>query len=191
MTENGRVSWSAPDARPYATPAVPPYAVPRPSHWRADLVRTGFVAAVSVLLGAPVGLLWSALAPHAHVQIDAAGANVVDGATEVFIASDGWFLGLTLVAGLVVGVLAWLAARHSAPFVVVGLAVGGLAAAYVASKVGVRLGQDALTTVVQNGTKGRYTANVALQMKQAILVWPIAAMAGFVVPLLARVDQID
>lgn len=184
------MSWSAPDARPYATAATPSYAEAAPSRWREDLVRAGFVAAVSVLLGAPMGLLWSALAPHAHVQIDAAGANVVDGATEVFIASDGWFLGVTLVAGLVVGVLAWLAARRSAPFVVVALAVGGLAASYVASKVGVRLGQDALTAVVRNGTKGSYTANVALQMKQAILVWPIAALAGFVVPLLAKVDEI-
>lgn len=187
------MSWSAPDARPYATPttpATPTYAEQRPSTWRTDLVHAGFVAGVSVLLGAPMGLLWSALAPHAHVQVDAAGANVVDGATEVFIASDGWFLGLTLLAGLVLGVLSWLVARRSGPYVVVALALGGLVAAYVASKVGVRLGQDTLTQAVRNGTAGRYTANVALQMKQAILVWPIAAMAGFVVPLLAKVDEI-
>jgi hypothetical protein len=184
------MSWSAPDARPAATPVLPAYAGERPSTWRPDLVHAGFVAAVTVLLGAPMGLLWSALAPHAHVQVDASGANVVDGATEVFIAGDGWFLGLTLVAGLVVGVLSWLVARRSGPYVVVALALGGLAAAYVASKVGVRLGQDALTQAVRSGTAGRYTANVALQMKQAVLVWPIAAMAGYVIPLLAKVDEI-
>ena len=88
--------------------------------WREDVVALALTAGVTVLLGAPVGLLWSAIAPHAHVQVQAGDAFISDATTEVFIAGDGWFIGITLVVGLACGVLAWLAARWSGPFVVVG-----------------------------------------------------------------------
>jgi hypothetical protein len=158
--------------------------------WRDDLLAGSFTTAIVVLLGAPVGLLWSALAPHAHVSVNAAGATVVDGATEVFIAGDGWFIGITLLVGVVTGVLAWLLARGSAPFVVVGLAVGGLLAAYVASKVGIRLGQDSLQAAVHGGRSGTYVANVALQAHVAVFVWPIGALVAFATLVVSRADEI-
>ena len=161
------------------------------STWRADVVTAAFVAAVTVLLGAPVGLLWSALAPHAHIAISASGATFADGATEVFVAGDGWFLGIGEVAGLLTGLLAWLAARRSGPYVVVALAVGGLLAAYVSAKVGRRIGQDELRAAAAAGTPGVYVANVALQAKQAMLVWPVAALAAFVTLVASRPDEID
>jgi hypothetical protein len=158
--------------------------------WRTDLLTTGFTAAVCVLLGAPLGLLWSAVAPHAHVAVDAAGATIVDGATEVFIAGDGWFIALTLLAGVATGVVAWLVARRSAPYVVVGLAIGGLLASYVASKVGVRLGQDTLQSAVHGGRAGTYVANVALQAKVAVVAWPIGALLTFATLVVSRADEI-
>ena len=186
------MSWSAPDTRrspglPTASAVLPP----AEERWRQDLIASSLTAAFTVLLGAPIGLLWSGLAPHAHVAIDAAGANVVDGATEVFIGGDGWFLAVTLIAGIVCGTLAWLLARRSAPYVVVALVGGGLLAAYVASKVGVRIGQDELKAALASGAKGNYTANVALQMKEAIVVWPLGALVSFVVLVLSRVEEID
>ena len=135
--------------------------------WREDLGSFAFTAAVTVLLGAPVGLLWSAVAPHAHVAVEAGGAFISDVQTGVFIAGDGWFIGITLLAGVVTGVLAWLVARGSGPFVVVALALGGLVAAYVASRVGVRIGQDALRRSVRAGRLGNYVGNIALQTKTA------------------------
>jgi hypothetical protein len=186
------VSWSAPDTRRSPGTATPTDAFPPAEpRWRDDLIAAALTAAFSVLLGAPIGLVWTALAPHAHVAIDAAGANVVDGATEVFIGGDGWFLAVTLVAGVVCGAVAWLLACRSAPYVLVALVGGGLLASYVASKVGVRLGQDDLRAAISSGTKGNYTANVALQMKTAIVLWPLGALVSFVVLVLSRVDEID
>ncbi|MCU1591324.1 MAG: hypothetical protein JWP11_2580 [Frankiales bacterium] len=148
-------------------------------------------AAVTVLLGAPVGLLWSALAPHSHVAVEAGGAYIADAETEVFIAGDGWFLGMTLAVGVITGVLAWLVARRSGPFVLVGLSVGGLLAAYVASKVGVRIGQDALEAVVHGNRQGTYVSNIALQAKAAIVAWPLGAVSAFAVLVASRVDELE
>ena len=158
---------------------------------RRDLVAGVFVAAVSVLLGAPAGLLWSALAPHAHIAISASGATFADGATEVFVAGDGWFSGVALVVGLLSGVVTWLVARRSGPYAVLGLAVGGALAAYVAAKVGRRIGQDELRAAAAAGVPGTYVANVALQATQVVLVWPIAALASFLALFVARPDELD
>jgi hypothetical protein len=159
--------------------------------WRADLVPAAFVAACTVLLGAPAGLLWSALAPHAHIAISASGATFADGATEVFVAGDGWFLAVCAVAGLLSGFLAWLGARRSGPYAVVALAVGGLLAAYVGAKVGRRIGQDELRAAAAAGRPGTYVANVVLQAKQAVLAWPVAALATFVALVAGRRDETD
>jgi hypothetical protein len=160
--------------------------------WREDLVSLGLTAGVTVLLGAPLGLLWSAVAPHAHVTVVAGQEPYIsDAATEVFIAGDGWFVGLTLLAGVLCGVLAWLAARHSGPFVVVGLVAGGLIASYVASKVGVRIGQDALRDAVSSGRQGTYVGNIALQAEAAFVVWPLGAVAAFSALVASRVDELD
>ena len=161
------------------------------STWRGDVVTGVFVAAVSVLLGAPAGLLWAALAPHAHIAISASGATFADGATEVFVAGDGWFLGVALVVGLLSGGLTWLVARGSGPYAVLGLAVGGALAAYVAAKVGRRIGQDELRAAAAAGIPGTYVANVALQATQVVLVWPIAALASFLTLVAARPEELD
>lgn len=154
---------------------------------------TGLLTACyTVLLGAPIGLLWAALAPHSHVVVEAGvQPYIADAESEVFIAGDGWFLGITLLVGIVTGVLAWLVARRSGPFVVVGLAVGGAVAAYVASKVGVRIGQDALASAVHAGRVGTYVGNVALQTKTALVAWPLGALAAFATLVASRVDEIE
>jgi uncharacterized membrane protein YeaQ/YmgE (transglycosylase-associated protein family) len=155
-----------------------------------DLASAFFTAAVSVLLAAPVGLLWSALAPHARVQITAAGSYFTGGESEVFVAADGWFVGVTLLAGLLLGVLSWLAARGSGPYVVLGLAVGGLAAGWVAAKVGARPHHDALLRAAATGAQGSYVANVALQAWQVVVAWPVAALGAFLALVAARPDEL-
>lgn len=192
--QTGPVTWSPPDTRrPAALPVGDrPRRHRRPRPRREDLLTLAVTTAVTVLLGAPVGLIWSALAPHAHVRVQAGVEPYIpDATTEVFIAGDGWFIGLTLLLGVVCGVLAWLVARRSGPFVVVGLAAGGLVAAYVASRVGMRIGQDALRAAVSSGRQGTYVGNVALQAKAALVVWPLGAVAAFATLVAARVDELD
>lgn len=188
------MTWTAPDARqPVGLPAAVSAGRGRPARrrWPEDLVTLGLTTAVTVLLGAPVGLLWSAVAPHAHVAVEAGGAYIADAETEVFIAGDGWFIGITLLVGVLCGVLAWLAARRSGPFVVIGLAIGGLIASYAASRVGVRIGQDALRDLVRSGRPGTYVGNIVLQAKAAIVVWPLGAVSAFAALVASRVDEID
>lgn len=182
---------------PYGPP--PRYGAPygtvlpaRVSTWRHDALTGFFVAAVTVLLGAPAGLLWSALAPHAGVDISSAGATFSGGVTaETFVAADAWFLAVGVALGLVTGVLAWVFARGSGPVTVVALTVGGLLAALVASKVGMRIGQDALREAAAGGVSGRYVANVAVQAQTVLLGWPIAALAAFLTLVVSRADEID
>jgi hypothetical protein len=159
--------------------------------WLEDLVTCALTLGVTVLLGAPLGLIWSAVAPHAHVTVAAGEAYITDAATEVFIAGDGWFIGLTLLVGIACGVLAWLVARGSGPFVVVALALGGLGAAYVASRVGVRVGQDAWLPAAHSGRDGTYLGNVVLKAQAALVVWPLAAVAAFAVLVASRVDELE
>jgi hypothetical protein len=109
----------------------------------------------------------------------------------VFVAGDGWFLGVAVVVGLLSGVVTWLVARGSGPYAVIGLAVGGAVAAYVAAKVGRRIGQDELRAAAAAGNPGTYVANVALQATQVVLVWPIAALASFLTLVVARPDELD
>jgi hypothetical protein len=173
------------------TTVLPAAADAPPSRTLLDALTALYTLGVVVLLGAPLGLLWSAVGPHSHAVVEAGGAYLADAQTEVFIAGDGWFLGLTILAGVVCGVLAWLVGRSAGPFVVVALAVGGLVAAYVASKVGVRIGQDALQSAVQSGRPGTYTSNIALQTKAALVGWPLGAVAAFAVLVASRVDEIE
>lgn len=159
--------------------------------YREDAVTGLFTLAVVVLLGAPTGLLWSALAPHAKVVINANGANFANAITEDFIAADGWFAAMVLVVGVLTGALAWLCVRGAGPFVVVALAVGGLLAALVAAEVGMRPGQAALQAAAQAGRAGNYVANVALQSNLAVVLWPVGALASFLTLILSRPDQIE
>lgn len=189
------MTWSPPDLRRPPGSAVLP-AAGTPPAGRPRLLGDAFAglatAAFTVLIGAPLGLLWSAVAPHSHALVEAGGAAfVADAETEVFIAADGWFLGLTLLVGVLTGVVAWLVARRSGPFVVVGLLVGGLLASYVASKVGVRIGQDALKAAIRSARPGTYTSNIALQTKIALVAWPLGALAAFGTLVASRVDEID
>lgn len=187
------MTWSPPDARPSTGSSVVPAVGTAPAGRRpllGDLLAGVATTALTVLLGAPLGLLWSAVAPHSHALVEAGGAYISDAETEVFIAGDGWFFGLTLLVGIATGVVAWFVARRSGPFVVVGLFVGGLLASYVASRVGLRVGQDALAAAVHSGRPGTYTSNIALQTKTALVAWPLGALAAFGTLVASRVDEI-
>ena len=185
------MSWPAPDARPAVEPRTPYGVTAAPRNRVADLAAGYFTLAGSVLLGAPMGLLWSELAPHARVVISAGGATIADGATEVFVAADGWFLAVCVAIGVLTGFLAWLVARRSGPFVVVALAIGGLLGAWIASEVGMRPGQDELRAAAAAGIQGEYVANVALQATQVLLAWPVAALGTFLALVASRADEID
>ena len=148
-----------------------------------DLLAGLLTVAVTVLVGAPVGLLWSLLAPRAEAV--RAGANYLraDPSSSAYIAGDGFFFAAMLLAGLATGVIAWWFGRTHGPAVVVGLTVGGLLAAFVAMKVGEQVGIAGFEEAVRAG-QAMVDINLTLMAREALAGWPIGALIGFAVPTL-------
>lgn len=175
-------SWTTPDPRRAAPAFGTPYVLPTaasPSVLQ-DL-RAGLTAAVvTVLLGAPVGLLWAALAPRVDVVVAGENVQLAEPGTSAFIAGDGFFLLAVLLAGAVGGVLAWWLGRDHGPAVVVGLTVGGLAAAYVAMRVGSAVGLEEVQRAVDAGQQGALELSLRLRAREALVGWPVGALLAYV-----------
>lgn len=140
-----------------------------------DVLAALVTLAVTILAGAPVGLLWAALAPRAQAVLSGQQYLRANVETSAYIAGDGFFLGAGLLAGAVTGLLAWRLARAHGPAVVPALAVGGLAAAYVAMRVGEQVGVDALATAVRAATP-RIDLTLQLGALVTLAAWPLAAL---------------
>lgn len=185
--------WASPDPRPRAT-GTPFGSAPAPGAPGTPLwhdVRAGLVTvAVTVLLGAPVGLLWAAVAPRVTVEVTGEDVQVLDTYGDAFIAVDAWFLAAVVVAGLVGGVLTCLLSagpeRDTGPGVVLGLVVGGLAAAWIAGRVGGEVDRVTASQLVESGVQGRREIAVQLRSTSALLGWPLASLLAFLAVSLAR-----
>lgn len=143
-------------------------------------------AVVTVLVGAPVGLLWAGLAPTVDVVVAGDQVQLVEPGSSAFIATDGFFLIAVALAGVVGGVLAWSLAHPHGPAVVVGLTLGGLAAAYVAMVVGEQVGLTEVTQAVQAGQQGALELTVQLRAQEALVGWPVGALVGYAAASLLR-----
>ena len=148
---------------------------------RADTVAGAVTAVVCVLLGAPVGLLWAAVAPKVVVEVSGTAVKLASDAST-FIAGDGWFLGVVFVAGLVTGLAAWALGRRYGPAVVVGLTVGGLLGAYVAARTGELVDEGSARAAVEAGRMGGLELSLVLRSTEAVVGWPIGALLGFLAP---------
>jgi hypothetical protein len=188
----------------YGTP--PPAATsraPASIRWREDVKVAVGVIVTMVLLGAPAGLLWSALAPHYVVHFSAAGPDFSDiESTKAFIGADASYLLVMLGFGLVCGGVAWLFARRSGPWTVVALALGGVLAALIAASVGLRPGaHDSIQALqAQNRTSGTVELylgkrdkhnGLSLRAPWAALGWPAAAVSVFLIGALRRPEDVD
>ncbi len=187
--------WAAPDRSgatpPLASGPLAPYGE-APSHRNGPFLRSSLlvglvIAAGVVLLAAPVGLLWSALAPHADVAVFAKdSARFAMPEQEDFIGSDATFLAITAVVGIGCGLLSWRFARRWGPAVVLALAVAALGAAFAAAEVGALVGRSDFRAAVADGARTDLEANVRLMAKEATVGWPVGALLGFLVPLAYR-----
>lgn len=183
-------SWTGPDPRRTVTGTAfgRPYERIEPvSPPLAHDVGAGLLTVVaSVLVGAPVGLLWAALAPHVDVVVSGTDVNLADTYSDGFIAVDGYFFAAVLLAGVVGGLVAHRLAWRHGPAVVVGLLVGGLVAAYVAMAVGGEVGLEALRDAVRAGAQGRYELAVELKATSALAGWPVASLIAYLASSFAR-----
>ena len=152
----------------------------------ADAFAGGMAAIVTVLLGAPLGLLWAALSPRVQVVITEAGVQLAEPASTDFIAADAAFLVAAAVAGAVGGLFAWWLGREHGPGVVVGLTLGGLLAAYVAMKVGQQVGLAEVEEAVRARREGLIELSVRLRAREALVAWPVGSLLAYVGASLVR-----
>ncbi len=120
----------------------PPFALPRrpaPVTWRDAAVALA-VALVVAALGAPLALLWAAIGPHAEIVRVEGGPTLDDYNTEAFVGGDVTFGAIAVGMGVVIGAGAWMLRRWRGPAVVVALAVGSIAGAWITWKLGQRIG---------------------------------------------------
>jgi hypothetical protein len=169
----------------------------------ADLQAVFAVVAGSVLLAAPAGLLWSALAPRVHLVVTTQGIDAGDlESDKAFIGADGTYFLLMLGMGMLCGLLAWWAFRRSGPVTVLALVVGGTAAALIAVSVGLMPGAQAAVDAVSPGTPfrghidlylGRLQKDRSLSMRSswAFVAWPAGACIAFLAAALRRPQDLD
>lgn len=178
-------SWTTPDPRRSA-PTAPVFgetyvavAQEPPPAPKQDLAAAVLTVAVTLLAGAPVGLLWAAVAPKVAVVIDAGNVSLVRPMSDEFIAGDAYFLFAVALAGLAGGLLAWRLGRAHGPAVVVALTLGGLGAAYVAMVVGQLVGAEAVDLAVASTTQEVVELTLRLRAKEALVAWPVGSLLAY------------
>lgn len=188
---------------PFAPPS--PLAAPdRPARRREDLLRFAAVVVGCVLLGAPAGLLWSAVAPHYRVERTKGELTLPNiESTKAFIGADGSYFVVVLVLGLLSGVLAWRFARRSGPWTVVALAVGGTLAALIAARVGLIPGSKDAVEALRGtsgkdgtfelflGARNQKTGDQSLRGAWAAVGWPVGALSAFLLFGLRSPEALD
>jgi hypothetical protein len=117
---------------------------PRPTRGadlRREIVIAGVIAATLAIIGLPLGLLWRVLAPRVEFVMTADGPVTVLAEPEGFVADDGWYLLITVAAGVVAALLVWaLLRRRRGPLIVLGLIVGCVAGAVLTQWIGHQIG---------------------------------------------------
>jgi hypothetical protein len=183
---SGGYSWTsstAPSAAPWAI--EPPPEPERPRRWRVnkpELVWAAIWTAIPAALGVPLAFLWVVLGPHVDVVMTTPGnPDLADYNTEAFVAGDGRFALITAVTGVVLGATAWLLRRGRGPLVVVGLALGSLAGAWITWKLGTRQGADEFTHLVTTAKAGQhFQQNMRLRATGLVYLQALAAVAVYV-----------
>jgi hypothetical protein len=176
--------WNAPDPdqatqgaegtqAPFGEPAVGRAYVPAPPFPHEPLVRVREliaalgVAVVLALAGFPLGWLWSAVAPRTPVQMIADGAVLSQPEQEQMIADEGWYVFLTVLAGVLVAALAWaFLRRYRGVPMVAGLALGGVVGGSIAAWFGHHIGYAHFRELVAHAPVGTsFLAPVSLRVK--------------------------
>jgi hypothetical protein len=151
-----------------------------PARPRGDSAAAGLLTGLFVaLLGPAVGLVWAAVAPKLSISALAAGA---DSTFRAQVGADAWFLLVGAVAGVVCAVLAVTLVGEPGPAVTAGLAVGGLAAAFIADRVGYLSERGATHEALRAlgaHPSGALIAEIDFRIRAlgVVMVWPIASLA--------------
>ncbi|WP_307845340.1 hypothetical protein [Planomonospora sp. ID67723] len=132
------------------------------------------------LLGAAAGVLWSLLAPRAPYVVTEQGPVLADPSTQALIAADGWFAVVTGALGLICGAAGYTLSRRGRPLaVLLGLAAGGLLAAYLTLTVGGAVNLGAVTVTAAGPDTPMVPGRLKLTANGVIFAWPMLAAGLF------------
>ncbi|MFJ4919224.1 DUF2567 domain-containing protein [Streptomyces sp. NPDC088725] len=177
--------WQTPPggSSPYSGSGSGPYSGSRPGADTGPGRNTELRQALVVLLavtvsGVVLGLLWLWLAPRIPLVSDSSAVFLKDTEGEEAIGADGTFVLLALAFGLVSAAAVFLFRRRGGVPLVLGLAIGGLLGSVLAWKLGGWLGptSDVVAHAKAVGKGVTFDAPLQLNMKGALLAWPVAAM---------------
>lgn len=144
------------------------------------LVTWAVTAAIVTLTGPLVGVLWAKTVPEVTYVIVQGEPLLADPEGQGPIGIDARFALIALVAGLLSGVAAYVAGRGDDIALLLGLAVGGGAAAFLAWKTGHMIGLNDFEDAVRDARDGTDVTGVAdLRAKGVLVFWPLPAVATY------------
>jgi hypothetical protein len=182
---------SSPYAVTVNSTTFPPATVTHPPLFELADLWTAILGTVFVIpLGVVAGFVWLWLAPRAMVSADGkGGAGLLDPETKAFAGADVTFLFITVVAGLLCGIVAALLARHRGVAVSVALAAGGTIAALLAAWIGRTLTGGPAAHWAHHVSAGNHRFFIELTTRQYLVAWPLAAVLVTFVVALATPDR--
>lgn len=156
------------------------------------LTLLGRAVLVPVLLGAPAGLVWSAVAPRPKLLLTSDSPVYANPEPQAPIAADGWFAVITAVTAVLCGVLVFLVTRrrlydraHEVASLL-GLALGGLGGSMVAWGTGWAVAFATYRERIRTHAAGtEVMGNLQLHAPGVIVVWPLLAVVVFTALLAA------
>ena len=163
------------------TPAALMFGV-RASVVPADLLAAFVLALTVAASGLITGALWAWIGPHVPVLMTSSGPILAEYYGESAFGSQVTFGALGLGIGTLLGPITYLLRRRRGPIVLVGLALGCLAAAWISWKVGAWVGRDHYKDLLQHAAAGRkFPMPVKLDATGLIFLEPLMAVLGYVV----------
>ena len=151
---------------------------------RTTMVRSGALAALTLVVGAVCALLWVAVVTLPTFEVRADGrATITERELASVVGADAAFVVLGLVAGLVLGFVAWLWLRDVGWPVAFLAAGAGLVAGLVCWWLGAIVGPGSFAERMAEANAGDVVP-MALQLHSpsALAAWSFTAVA---VPLFA------
>jgi hypothetical protein len=134
----------------------------------------------SALLGVVAGLIWAAVAPRAILQEVGSGqAQLVNAESSAYIVADVWFCAVTVVGGLITGILGYrFGVRRAGWMAAVGLVLGAVAAAWLTLLIGEHIGLGTYNHLLETSRNGVFFHDsLALGAKSALAFWPLLTSA--------------
>jgi hypothetical protein len=170
---DGLVSLQPP---PHEQPTGPEPAQSR--SWRHDLIVATIIIVALELAAFPIGLLWGHVAQHVQYSHGPTSLDLVVGDAKPLVREDGWFLVITGGAGIVSGVVIFFLAKRAEIGATLGLAIGGLAAGWLAWRVGHAWTgglQPIALALKPVDTKAKLAADLGARV--VLISWAVAAVA--------------